>query len=228
MDTHSTGRTGGTFLRRVIGAFACSAAVAAAGAAVARPAEAQIFRVPGEGLATRPPYYVSFSVGLLQSQDRFDGTDGDLWLLGDGVNYRFSLERGVTAGALGLTLNLARVSMARASRPGSDGDIQLRQYLATFRTPEADGFFQVIEVGTGLSQWTSYSGTDVLTDEERKARNAFTIQVGYGFGFRLGRRGAINLVQDYAWLIGSKEGLPSGASRSVQQSTTRLGARVRF
>ncbi len=224
MDTHSTGRSGGALSR----AFAALAVLVLAAATLGRPAEAQIFRVPGGGLSTRPPYYVAFSVGLLQTQDRFDGTEGDLWLLGDGVNYRLSLERGVTAGALGLTVNLARISMARASRPGSDGDIQLRQYLVTFRTPETDGFFQVIEAGTGLSQWTSYSGTDVLTDEERKARNAFTIQVGYGFGFRLGRRSAITLVQDYAWLIGSKDGLPAGTSRSVQQSTTRLGARLRF
>lgn len=213
MNTHSTARALLVALLAVLGTSA---------------ADAQILRVPERNEAERSPFYFAFSVGLLQSQNRFDGVDGDFWLLGDGVNYRFSLERGIRAGAIGLTANIATLSLARAGRPGSDGEIQLRQYLATFRTPETDGFHQVIEIGTGLSQWTSYSGNDVLTDEERAARNAFTIQVGYGFGFRIARRATLNLVQDYAWLIGSKEGVPSGVSRSTQQSTTRLGARLRF
>ncbi len=111
MDTHSTGRA---LLVALLGFLGTSAA------------DAQILRVPEKADAERSPYYFAFAVGLLQSQDRYDGVDGDLWRLGDGVNYRFSIEKGIRAGAIGVTANNATLSLARASRPGSGGEVQLR------------------------------------------------------------------------------------------------------
>lgn len=222
--THRTQhRSLGTLARRLARAFPVTALAAAS--LLATSASAQIIRVP-ERDRTPHPISVGVAVGFLQTQDRYDGPTGTLWRLGEAISYRATLDYGVRAGAVGIAASVASVPISRGV--GSDGDIQLRQYLATFRSPEVPGFFQVIEFGAGLAQWTSYSGTDVLTEEERAARNAFAMAFGYGFGFKLGDRVAITLVQDFAWLIGSKEGVPAGQRRSVQQYTTRIGARYRF
>lgn len=197
-------------------------------------ASAQLIKVPLLD-ESRRPLSVSVHLGFLQTQDRFDGQSGSQWYLGEALQYRAALEYGIKSGSLALVGSLANVPIARNVRIAgsggtaaglSDGTIQLRQYLAAFRTPETEGAHQIVDVGVGLSQWTAYSGTDALTDDERKARNAFSLVVGYGFGFTLGNRAAFNMVQDVATLWGSKEGLPSGRSRMVRQYTTRVGVRV--
>lgn len=196
----------------------------------AQPLAAQILRVPEQANRQRP-ISIGVSIGFLQTQDRYDGQSGTYWRLGEGFTYRAAVDYGVRMGAFGVAASMASLPISRSggsASPGSDGDIQLRQYLATFRSPEAQGFFQVVEIGLGLGQWTSYSGNEVLTEDEQKARNALALQFGYGIGFRVGDRMAITLVQDAGTLIGSKEGLPSGASRAVSQYTTRLGARLRL
>jgi hypothetical protein len=196
-------------------------------AAALSPASAQLIRVPAPDEIVRP-VNVSLSAGYFQTQSRFDGQSGVSWLLGDGFQYRASVDLGLRSGSLGLTGTLATIPIQRGGSPTSDGDIQFRQLLATFRSPQGEGFSQLIEVSAGLSQWANYSGTDVLTDDEQKARNALAFVIGYGFAFPLGSRASITLVQDYATVIGSAKGLPSGARRSQEQYTTRLGVRYRI
>ena len=203
---------------------------AAAALLLALPAGAQIINVPPPE-ATRRPIAATATLGFLQTQSRFDGQSGVLWNLGEGLQYRLALDYGLRSGSIGLAGTLASVGIVRSggsAPPGSRGDIQLRQVLATFRTPETPGAHQIIDVGVGLSQWANYSGTDQLTSDEAKPRNAFTLVVGYGFGFTLGDQAALMLVQDMATLWGSGEGLPSGSSRMVRQYTTRVGLRYRF
>lgn len=195
-----------------------------------QPLAAQILRVPQRANQQRP-ISVGLSIGFLQTQDRVDGQSGTYWRLGEGFSYRAAVDYTVRMGAFGLAASVASLPLSRVgggAAPGSDGDIQLRQYMATFRSPQAKGVFQVVEIGLGLGQWTSYSGNEVLTEEEKKARNALAMKIGYGLGFSVGDRAVITIVQDAGTLIGSKEGLPSGASRSVSQYTTRIGARVRL
>lgn len=194
------------------------------------PLSAQIIKVPSPAEGG-PPISVSATFGFLQTQSRFDGQSGTLWQLGEALVYRASVDLGIRSGAIGVTGSIASVPIRRSggSAPsGSNGDIQLRKLLATFRTPEAQGFHQIVEVSMGLAQWTGYSGTDLLTPEEQKARNAFALVVGYGFGFSIGERAAFTLAQDVATLWGSAEGLPSGEGRSVRQFITRVGLRYRI
>lgn len=197
---------------------------------LARPAAAQILKVPAPGDARRP-VAAAFSFGFLQTQGRYDGASSTYWSLGEALQYRASLEYGLRSGAIGVSGSLARVPLRRtggSAVAGSSGDIGLRQLLATFRTPETEGAHQILELGLGLSQWADYSGSDVLTEDEQAARNAFTLHVGYGFGFTLGSRASVILVQDMTTLWGSGEGLPSGESRMQRQYTTRVGLRYRF
>lgn len=193
-------------------------------------ADAQLIKVPTPSTARRP-ITLSVSAGFLQTEGRVDGQTGTVWSLGEAAQHRLMVDVGLRSGALGLTASTARVPIARqgALTPsGSDGTIHLRQLLATFRTLEQMGPHQIVELGAGLSQWANSEGTDPLTADERAARNAFTLVVGYGFGFSLGTKASLTLVQDYATLWGPKEGLSAGESRSQRQYVTRLGLRYRL
>lgn len=196
----------------------------------ATPLGAQIFSVP-ESASARRPVTVAVSAGFLETQNRFDGQSDTFWQLGQAFSYRAAVDIGIRSGAIGVAASLASVPIRRigGSAPAnSDGDIQLRQYLATFRTPVREGFHQILEIQAGLAQWAGYSGTDALTADEAKPRNAFALVVGYGFGYTMGGRASLSLVQDLGTLIGSSEGLPSGTSRAVRQYTTRIGVRLRL
>ncbi|MFN0097591.1 MAG: hypothetical protein ACKVS7_02875 [Gemmatimonadaceae bacterium] len=204
--------------------------VLAALVSAAAPASAQIFNVPS-ALDMRRPIAISGSVGYVQTADRVDGVSGTVWRLGDALQYRAGLEIGMRAGSFGLAYSRAQHDINREglSAPlNSDGTIRLSQFLATFRSPEVPGAHQIVELSSGLAQWGNYQGSDVLSGEEAKTQNAWALQIGYGFGFTVGDRASITLIQDFAMLIGSKDGLESGQSRSVRQSVTRLGVRWRF
>ena len=191
------------------------------------PLGAQLIRVPPPDEAGRA-ITVSIAAGLLQTQGRFDGQSGTDWILGESFQFRGSVETSLRSGSsVGFTATFASVPLRRGVNPSASGDIQFRQFMATFRSPEGQGFYQLIELAAGLSQWANYSGTDNLTAEERKSRNGLALVIGFGFGISLGDRAAITLVQDAGTVIGSSEGLPSGVSRVQRQYTTRLGLRLR-
>ncbi len=196
----------------------------------AAPASAQILRVPS-ALDVRRPVAISGSVGYVQTADRADGVSGTIWRLGDALQYRAGLELGMRSGSFGLAYSRAEHDVRReglSAPANSDGTIRLTQYLATFRSPEVPGAHQIVELSSGLAQWGNYDGSDVLSAEEAKTQNAWAVQIGYGFGFTVGDRASITIIQDFAMLIGSKDGLESGQPRSVRQSVTRLGMRWRF
>lgn len=191
-----------------------------------RALHAQLIRVPTRDEVTRP-IAVHAAAGYFLTQNRFDGTSGLSWYLGDGWQYRFGADFGLEMGSFGVAATLASVAIQRGSSSASVGEIQQRQLLATFRSPEPRSFGQVIEFGVGLSQWANYSGSDVLTGDDAKPRNALAFVLGYGFSIPLGKRANVTLVQDYATAIGSGKGLPPGTRRAQEQYTTRIGLRWR-
>lgn len=200
-----------------------------AGLLFASPLGAQLIKVPSLD-ESRTPISVSLDVGFLQTQSRFDGQSGTQWNLGESLQYRAAVAYGLRSGSIALVGSLAHLPISRAggtALPVSEGTIQLRQYLAAFRTPETEGAHQIVNVGVGLSQWTAYAGTDPVTLDEQKTRDAFTLVVGYGFGVTLGRRAAVTVVQEMATLWGSGVGLTSGQSRMVRQYTSRVGLTVK-
>lgn len=193
-------------------------------------AQAQLIKVPTLADARRP-VTLSMSVGILQTQSRYDGQSGVTWYLGEAAQRRLTVDVGLRSGAVGISYGQSAVPISRdggSAVPGSDGHIQLRNYLVAFRSRETEGPHQIVELAGGLSRWADYRGTDPLTPEEAKPRDAVTLVVGYGFGFTLGRRAALTLIQDYATLWGSGTGLSAGQTRSVRQYITRVGLRYRF
>jgi hypothetical protein len=223
-------RAAGRSLRRVAPFTLGVALTVALAAALALPLRAQIIDVPMPNQSRRP-LTITAAFGFLGSADRRDGQSGTTWFLGEAIQYKAMLDWGLRAGAIGLSGSIATQPIARSGPsvpPGSDGEIDLRQILATFRTRDQFTAHQVIEVSMGLAQWANYRGTDVLTDEEKEARNAFALVIGYGIGFPLGERATFVLVQEISTLWGSNEGLSAGQSRQTQNYVTRLGMRYRL
>jgi hypothetical protein len=190
----------------------------------ARPVGAQLISVPMSDQVSRP-IYVHAAAGYFLTQNRFDGQTAQPWYLGDGWQYRVGADVSADIGTIGVAATFATVPIQRGNSTSSIGDIQQRQFLGTFRSPQPRGFGQVIEIGVGLSQWLNYSGTDVLSDDEAKARNAVAFVLGYGLSIPLGKRATLALTQDYATVIGSGKGLPPGTRRAQEQYTTRIGLR---
>jgi hypothetical protein len=192
-------------------------------------AQGQLIKVPTPATARRP-ITLSVSSGFLQTEGRYDGPSETLWSLGEAAQHRLMVDVGLSSGALGLTASTARVPIVRQGvlvPTRSDGTIQLRQLLATFRTLEQMGPHQIVELGAGLSQWAGFRGADRATANANAARDALTLVVGYGFGFSLGTKASLTLVQDYATLWGPSEGLPAGERRTQRQYVTRIGLRYR-
>lgn len=191
----------------------------------ARPVSAQILKVPAP-VEARIPLALSAGFGFLQTAGRFDGTSQTFWSLGDGLQYRASLDLGLRSGSFSVAGTTAKVPIRRSNGPL--GEIEMRQYLATFRTPETEGPHQILEVGAGMSQWLNYTGPEQLTAVEAKPVNALTLTIGYGFGFTVGKRLSVMFVQDMGNLWGPKKDLAGGESRLQRQYITRLGARYLF
>lgn len=180
-------------------------AAAVCNAAIGTSSAAQIVRVPSSDASDRP-IGIQAHVGYFQTTDRVDGQSGALWAFGEAFQYRLGVDFGLRSGSLGVTGTIATVPVAFSSAPGADGEIQFRQVMATFRSPEARVFHQLLEVSAGWAQWTNYSGEAVLSSEESKPRNALSIVIGYGFAFPLGERAAVTLVQTPARRLAPRKG----------------------
>lgn len=196
------------------------------GALAAAPLDAQLVRVPPPTESNRV-FTVSGDVGLLSTGSRYDAIDGANWAFGEAIAYRAGVDIALSAGSIGVTGTTARVPMYRTGFLNSDGDITFRQLAATIRSPEGRGAHQLIEITVGWAQWADYSGTDVITAESEKARNAAILAIGYGFAFPIGSRVTFTFVQDAGLLIGSGEDIPANASRTQTQYHTRIGLRLR-
>lgn len=194
--------------------------------ALAPAAGAQLIKVPMDD-ARAHPVSVTASFGYFVPQNRLDGVSGLPWYHGDALQYRVNADVAFSMGSFGVAGAVATVPLQRGNSTASNGEIQMRHVLATFRSPEPRSFGQVIEIAAGLSQYANYSGTDVVTGDDAKPRNAFAISLGYGFVIPLGTQFGVTLMQDYVTAIGSRNGLPAGARRSQEQYTTRLGLRWR-
>jgi len=195
-------------------------------AAWTAPLSAQLVRVP---LADESRRVITFTgdVGLLSTGSRYDAIDGGSWLFSEAIAYRVGLDVALSAGSLGIIAVTSRVPMYRSGVINSDGDITFRQLAASIRSPEGQGAHQVIEITVGWAQWADYRGSDPISEESEKARNAAILAIGYGFAFPIGSRATFTFVQDAGLLIGSGEDIPANASRTQTQYHTRIGLRLR-
>jgi hypothetical protein len=203
----------------------CLAALLAVG--VPARAAAQLIHVPEEDSFGRT-ITLTGGAGLLIVGSRYDASEGARWRMGEAIQMRGALDVAMRSGSLGLVATLATVPMVRSTSPANRGEIQLRQLMLSFRSPASDGFHQTLEVSGGWSQWASYRGDDVLSAEQKKARNGLAVMLGYGAAFPIGSRVTFSFAQDIGAIIGSGKDLPVGESRSQSIYQTRLELRIKL
>jgi hypothetical protein len=204
---------------------------------------AQILRLPTR--SAEPAFWLAANAGGLTPQDVSDGTSGSVWRFRSGavLQYRLSLEKNLGGGtSVGLSGSVARAGFDYSSlgtapieTPGTpattpcncSATMQVRSLSAMFRAGGGSGFHQVIEGSAGVVQYADLKRDDTgqkLAPSGGDIDPAFAI--GYGFGYTMGQRLEVALVQDIGISFHQKAHLPAGTSGVQQQRVTRIALRL--
>ncbi len=192
-------------------------------------AEAQVFRVSGPG---EPAYWVSGGAGYLSHGRVHDGETQTRWDFAGGLQWRASLERSIQReSSIGIAASWSELSLRYHSLDGSfparDAHANVWQVLATFHAGGGDGFHQVIQINAGMAGYSGFTADDTDEALPPSDRN-LALSIGYGFGFTMGARTHINIVQDFGYVFRSRRGLPGDIGGSAQASTLRVTLRQGF
>jgi hypothetical protein len=213
--------------------------VAAAGCALAMPAEAQGGPFPPARDTSTPSVWLSATLGLLQAETIVDGRTNASWDFADNVvQYRATLETafpgGATAGvqaswapAVATTvraLGLGERPVLAGCQPECAASADLLGVEAFGRVGGGPGLHQVIELSAGVQQLRNLrlDGGATLAPERDSDLHA---AVAYGIGYSLTPRAAIALVQEFGIVKHQRDFLPRDRNGLTQQRATRLTVR---
>lgn len=197
--------------------------------------EAQIFKAPQR--TGTPRAWVSGSYAWARPGTYADGATGTEWSFGDAFVPSATIELplgrsgttlGVSASQGEYTLRYAGGALVSACASGCDAQGRVRTAAVMLRAGGGAGLHQVLELSGGVTQYDRLRRENSDTPLAPERRRNGTLTVGYGLGFPLTQRLQLALVQDLGLVFRSREGLPSNASRTVQNSTTRLSVRFGF
>ncbi|MGH7662723.1 MAG: hypothetical protein ACRENI_00255 [Gemmatimonadaceae bacterium] len=202
-------------------------------AAVAGPAglaRAQVLEVPR---STEPAFWGSLGAGLYEVHDVEDGRTQSVWRFGDGLQFRatgdITIRNGTTIGALvgyaRLPLVYSGAATGAGSCAGCDAHADVWSAMLLFHLGGNDGFHQVIDVAAGVTRYANFEADASGEQLTPEGDTDLALSIGYGFGYALTPRFAVELVQDFAITLHQDEGLRGDAGRVGQQRTTRLGVR---
>jgi hypothetical protein len=215
--------------------FAPLAIAATLALVAAPPAAAQVIRVPVQGA---PSAWVSLAAGIVQFGDVVDdGTTNSAWDFQTAAVVRGSIEREYRRGtSYGVAASYARPAMRYTTLASSGGAARVRGAAsvaslgALFRAGGGAGLHQVIEVSLGARRYSGFraDGGGDLAPEDGDLD--FTGGLGFGFGYPLGERAAVTLVQDADFSFHQREkGAGTEFDGGIHRSyVTRLGLRYGF
>lgn len=207
--------------------------------ATSSPLAAQIFDVPQRGESSPPGWWISGGAGWLIAPTVLDGRSGASWNFGDGIQYRLSVEKQVSAGtSLGIAVSHARLPLTWAALAGAppgtvcpsacDAEADVQSAMVMFRGGDRPGFHQVLELLAGATRYGNFRADDGGDLPPDGFDTDFTYSIAYGFGYGLSTRSSITLVQDYTSVMHQREGLAGGSGRTSHQHITRLAFRLGF
>lgn len=203
-------------------------------AALAAPAlDAQIFQRPARSGA--PVLWVSGGYGWSRPGAYDDGPTGARWQYGDAfvpsVSVELPLGRsgttfGVTASQGDYTMRyLGGGTTGPCASIACDARGRIRSYGLLLRAGGGAGLHQILELSGGVTEYGRLRRDEDEAALEPERRRNGTLTIGYGLGFPLTQRLQLGLVQDFGLVFRSREGLPSDASRTVQNANTRITIR---
>jgi hypothetical protein len=192
----------------------------------AQPARAQVLDRPS---STEPRAWISGALGLFDPGVVDDGVTATSWRFANAAQFRGSLEYSLGRGnSIGVLAAYARVPLRYAPFSGSAEDAlsTVSALALTFHGGGGVGLHQVIEASVGALRYSDF------TSEQDGRRLAplgadldVTFMIGGGFGYSIGTRTQIVLVQDFGIALHQRTDLPNDASTSTYHRTTRLGLR---
>jgi hypothetical protein len=175
-----------------------------------------------------------------------DGATSSVWNFGNSTNfqYRASIEKVLSSGTFGVAASYASVPFSYESSGGAvllpretgaqclgqcDAHVRMTSLVAIFHAGTGIGFHQVIELSGGA---VAYQNLTRDSDGAKLAPAGGNIDplfaFGYGLGYGLNDRTAIEFVPDYAIAIHERNGLPNGQSNTNSMRSLRLSLRMGF
>jgi len=204
---------------------------------LAAPAGAQIITLPRSG---EPVVWASAGIGLFQTAGVVDGRTNSVWDIGTSTaQYRASIETGIgNQSSVGLTGTFASVPFeyrrrsAEAPVPAPenscdrcDARLDVSSLALSFHAGGGPGLHQVIEAQAGVTRFANFRADDGRELAPLSGDRDLSFAFGYGFGYSVGPRFQISVVQDFGFVFHQREGLPANQGGTVQQRTTRLNVR---
>jgi hypothetical protein len=206
----------------------------AAGAAGTAPAQAQILE--RRARPQEPRVWTSASIGWFDLADVVDARTSSAWAFNSGAQYRATLELGVGRGtAVGVTGTWARMPMRYVTNPlepggrsATDAHATVSSLMATFHAGGggSNALHQVLQFGAGVVRYADFEEDDTGVPLAPASDVDLAFQLGYGFGYSLGRRAQIVLLQEFGLALHQREGLPNDIATSILNRVTRIGVRV--
>jgi hypothetical protein len=186
-----------------------------------------------------PTAWFSAGVGAFNAGHVVDGKTGTVWDFGNRTTpqYRLSLEQALRGSvSLGLAGTFVRAPISYTSRPEAlpevplcapcHAEVDVYSLYAMFHAGGGTGFHQVIEAGAGVTGYQNFRLEDGGDRLPPSAERDFAFVFGYGFGYALSPRAAVNLVQEYGLNIHETRGTTSGDSNTLRFGNTRLSVRL--
>lgn len=189
-------------------------------------AGAQVLDRPrGDG---SPRAWISGAVGWYDAGNVDDGATGSSWRFSGAAQFRGSLEYALGGGnTIGASASYARVPLRYGTAlTVEDATATVSSLLLTFHGGAGPGLHRVIEISAGAVRYSDFtSDEDGRRVAPLEADLDFAFLIGGGFGYSLGSRAQVVLVQEFGLALHQSSGLPNDASTSAYQRTTRLGLR---
>lgn len=189
-------------------------------------ADAQILDRPRND---EPRTWISGSLGLFDLGALDDGASGARWNFSNAAQFRASLEYSLGRGnSFGVSAAYAEVPMTYVPFGGlrEDATARVAAVALTFHGGGGVGLHQVFEASIGALRFSDFtSDVDGRKLEPLDADLDVTFMIGGGFGYSIGTRTQIVLVQDFGIVLHQGSGLPNDANTTAYHRTTRLGLR---
>lgn len=191
-------------------------------------AHAQIFQPRS---ADAPSVWIAASVGYFVPGTVVDGRSNSIWNFGSDIQYRASLElplgRGATVGAFGSWSRMPLDYTIRGGgNPVQSAHADVWSAGGQLHIGGGRGFHQILDISLGWMGYRDFreDGTDtqLAPDEDTD----FFASLGYGFGFPLGQRMTVTLVQDAGYSFHQRDGLSGSARTATRFFNLRAGIRA--
>ena len=193
-----------------------------------------------------PGTWLSLSLAGFTGDGVNDGRSASSWDFGNSTNFQYgaSLERPIGGGSsFGIAGSYSRVPFVYSSNTGiplpgnisgarcvsCDAHLDMMSLVGTFHLGSGVGFHQVITFSGGI---VAYQNLKRDADNVKLAPGGGNIDplfsFGYGIGYGLSERTALEFVPDYSIAIHERSGLSNGESNTNGMRSFKLALRMGF